>query len=113
MARVYPMDRPALDPVTDDAGRHGSASHLYCHLHDRGPVAGRLCMGWQQRYNDVLNSRQAVTEFAIGGNPVRIRALLAPTDRREVRIKWLAAPQRAHACAFGPCSRRLLRPTAR
>jgi hypothetical protein len=50
---------------------------------------------WIGNPSDLLDPRQAITEFAIGGNPVRIRALRAPADPRNVRIRALRVRIRA------------------
>jgi subtilisin-like proprotein convertase family protein len=117
LARVYPMDRPALDPVTMMQTDASSAQVIYtAAVTAEEPVLeGYVWVGMVGGMQDPRqmdakgpNPRQTVTDFAIGGNPVRIKALLAPADPREVRIKALLAPRRAQRVRI----RALLAPAA-
>jgi hypothetical protein len=96
-ARLYPMDGPApaaaamsLVACTNDRCEYQTTL-----VSDSPVLEGYLLVGESQDTPGAVgtNPRQAVTEFAIGGNPVRIRALLSPTEARDVRIRALLAPR--------------------
>ena len=88
VARVYPIDRPALDPVTLTLAGPAAQIIYTATIPTEDPLLeGYVWVG--SRLNDALNSRQTVTEFAIGGNPVSIRGMRAPTDGRQVSIRGM------------------------
>lgn len=99
-AQLYPMDRPALDvqrlqqaPLseTDDQITYSAVITTTDDLMQEPVLEGYLWIGSKDR----TDQHQTITEFAIGGNPVRIRAMRAPGDRRGVRIRAMRVRIRA------------------
>ena len=90
-ARLYPQDGPALaavklDPVGCAAGQCAYRTML---TSDSPVLEGYVLVGESKGVLGAVgtNPRQAITEFAIGGNPVRIRTMHSPADARNVRIR--------------------------
>lgn len=90
-ARLYPMDSPA--PVSTTMAlvgcTEGNCVYSATLSFDTPVLEGYILVGEDKGKGVGVNSRQAVTEFAIGGNPVRIRGLRASTDPRSVRVRGL------------------------
>ena len=86
LARLYPMDAPSPQAITMTAVITTGTQIVYS-----VPITteDQVLEGyvWVGSPNDnARDPHQTVTEFAIGGNPVRIRAMHSPTDPRNVRI---------------------------
>ena len=100
LARLYPMDAPSPQAITMTTVITTGTQIVYS-----VPITteDQVLEGyvWVGSPNDnALDPHQTVTEFAIGGNPVRIRAMHSPTDPRNVRIHAMHVRIRAmHAPA--------------
>ncbi len=95
-ARLYPTDGPAPAPITlthqgclQDGCVYGAS------LTSAAPVLeGYVLVGETQGLGLGTNPRQAVAEFAVGGNPVRIGAIGASNNPRSVRMRGLRVRMR-------------------
>ena len=98
-ARLYPMDGPAPSAKTMvGVGCTNQLCEYRTTLTSDSPVLeGYVLVGESKGAPGAVgtNPRQAITEFAIGGNPVRIRAMRSPTDPRNVRIRAMRVRIRA------------------
>ncbi|MCU0503675.1 MAG: hypothetical protein MUC51_18295, partial [Anaerolineae bacterium] len=92
-ARLYPMDAPALPPISLTRTKTDSQVIYSGIITTTEPVLEGYV--WVGNPDDMLDPHQAITEFAIGGNPVRIWALRSPSDPRNVRIRALRVRIRA------------------
>lgn len=83
-AWLYPIDGPALRPITLTGPTKANNSIIYSGtITTTEPVLEGYV--WIGDPNDTLGPYQTITEFTIGGNPVRIRARRSPTDQRTIR----------------------------
>jgi hypothetical protein len=84
-ARLYPTDAPALPLISLTRAKTDSQIIYSGLITTTEPVLEGYV--WVGDPSDTLGPNQTIAEFAIGGNPVRIRARRSPTDPREVRIR--------------------------
>ncbi len=84
-ARLYPMDGPALPLISLTRAKTDSQIIYSGLITTTEPVLEGYV--WVGDPNDTPGPNQTIAEFAIGGNPVRIRARRSPTDPRGVRIR--------------------------
>lgn len=92
-ARLYPTDAPALPPISLTRTKTDSQVVYSGIITTTEPVLEGYV--WVGNPDDTLDPHQAIAEFAIGGNPVRIWALRSPTDPHNVRIRALRVRIRA------------------
>lgn len=95
--RLFPTDRPALELSHLNLAMETADSVIYSDtvVLDEPVLEGYAWVGASD-----IGPRQAVTEFAIGGNPVRMRGMHSPTDPRTVRMRGMHVRMRGmHAPA--------------
>jgi len=103
LLRIYPANAPALPPVpmTGFTTTDNAVVYSVTISTDEPILEGYVWVGAPDPElaavtpDLYLGPRQAIAEFAIGGNPVRIRALRASYDARGVRIRAMRVRIRA------------------
>ena len=103
LARLYPMDAPSPQAITMTTVITTGTQIVYSVpiTTEDQVLEGYVWVGSPN--DDALDPHQTVTEFAIGGNPVRIRTMHSPTEPRNVRIRSMHVRITLHARAGSLC----------